>query len=380
MKILIIMPYFFEPHRWMISGYKTALYLSKKNKVIVLTTGRPYYEEMGPNLRIYRMWDFFMPDPVNFSIVPGLFWHLCRVIKKEKPDIFLVNKHMFYTSLAVIWLRLLGKKVFTQIDSFPGITWFSRSIFVNMILWIYGRTIGLCLLKLSQKVILLHEGLIPIARKYQLNYTVVHNGVDLGAIKKAKPASDLRSKSKGEQRVIYVGRLESVKGYRDYLRIAVKMVRKNPHLKFYLVGNTQGKEDLIKKYSSRRLIFLGHRNDVYSILKTMDVFVLSSYSEGLPNALMEAMASGLACVASNVGGVKVLIKDKINGLLFEPGNCQAMESKITLLLLNDKLRKKLSYNAHKTISKDYSWKKVASQYLGLFEEKAPQRNYNEGLD
>ncbi|MDD3774319.1 MAG: hypothetical protein PHW50_03540, partial [Patescibacteria group bacterium] len=101
MKILIISPYFFEPHRWMISAYKTALALSKNDQVVVMTTGRPWIEQMNKNLTIYRLRDLFLPDPINFSFVPFLGWHLLRIIRKEKPDCFLVNKHMFYTSLAV---------------------------------------------------------------------------------------------------------------------------------------------------------------------------------------------------------------------------------------------------------------------------------------
>lgn len=365
MKVLIISPYFFEPHRWMISGYKTALNLSKGHQVVVLTTGKPAYEKLNPNLKIYRLKDLFLPDPVNFSIVPGLFSKLKKVIKKEKPDIFLVNKNMFYTSLSVLWLKFAGKKVFTQVDTFPGINWFSKNPLVNIVLWVYARTIGLLILKSSYQVILLHEGLIPIASKFGLNYTVIHNGVDLELIKKAKPAPNLAKKGQ-EKRIVYVGRLESVKGYVDFLEVARKMSRADPRVKFYLVGNTAGKEKIVREYSSDRLIFLGHRTDVFSILKTMDIFVLPSYSEGLPNSLMEAMAVGLPCVASKVGGAKILVKDGFNGLLFSAGSQKAMENKIHTLLSSKKLREKLGTNAHQTIFKSYNWQKILSKYNRLF--------------
>ena len=61
MKILIIAPYFFEKHRWMISAYKTALNLAKKHKVVVLTCGTPAFEKLTPNLTVYRMRDLFLP-------------------------------------------------------------------------------------------------------------------------------------------------------------------------------------------------------------------------------------------------------------------------------------------------------------------------------
>jgi glycosyltransferase involved in cell wall biosynthesis len=369
MKVLIVMPYFFEPHRWMISGYKTALSLSKKIPIVVLTTGKPYYEELNPNLKIYRMRDLFIPDPVNFSFVPGLFWHLLKVIKKEKPNIFLVNKHMFYTSFSILWLRLLGKKVFTQIDTFPGIVWFSKSRFVNVILWLYSRTVGLLLLKLSDKVILLHEGLTPVAQRYGLNYTVIHNGVDFEEIKKAEPAPDLLSRKNDEMRIVYVGRLESVKGWQDLLKVALRVIKNNDKIKVYFVGSIKGKEDLVKRYQNKQIIFLGHREDIFSILKTMDIFVLPSYSEGLPNALMEAMACGLACTASNVGGAKILIQNNKNGLLFEPGNLKQLQSRILALVNNSDLRKRLGDNASSRIKGEYDIAKTAGRLLKLFKEE-----------
>ncbi len=365
MKILMILPYFFEKHRWMISGYKTALYLSKKNKVVVLTTGRPYREKLNPNLTIYRIRDIFFPDPVNYSLVPGLLWHLWKVIKKEKPDVFLVNKHMFFTSFSILWLRILGKKVFTQIDTFPGINWFPKNNFIKIIMIIYARTIGLFLLKISNKVILLHEGLINVAKEYKLNYSVIHNGVDLNEIKKAKLAKDILIK-KQEVRLVYVGRLESIKGYYDLLEVAKKVCPQKRNIKFYFVGDIKGKEEIVKKYQNKQVIFLGHRNDVYSILKTMDIFVLPSYAEGLPNALMEAMAVGLCCLASNVGGVKVLIKDKETGILFKAGNKKELKKKLMSLVENPNLRRKLGHKAQEKIEKDFNWQIISQKMINLF--------------
>ena len=368
MKILIIAPYFFELHRWMISGYKTALCLSKKNKVVVLTTGKPFCERFNPNLKIYRMRDFFMPDPVNFSIVPGLLFYLLKVINKEKPDVFLVNKHMFYTSFSIFWLKILGKKVFTQVDTFPGIIWFSRNPLVNIVLWIYARTIGLFLLKISDKVILLHEGLIPTAKKYRLNYTVIHNGVDFNEIEKAKPASDISQRAEDELRVIYVGRLESVKGYEDLLAVAQKMIQTNPNVKFYFAGSIDKKKEIVKKFKNKQIVFLDHRSDIFSVLKTMDIFVLPSYSEGLPNALMEAMACGLVCVSSNVGGVKILIQDGITGRLFSPGDKKVLESMILQLTDDSELRMKLGKAAKEKILREFGWNQITKKYKLLFNE------------
>jgi len=353
MKVLIISPYFFEPHRWMISAYKTALALSKNTQVIVVTTGRPYKEKMNKNLMIYRLHDFFLPDPVNFSFVPFLGWQLYSIIKKEKPDCFLINKHMFYTSLAIFWLKLLGKKVIVQTDTFPGIIWFPRNPLVNFIMKLYARTIGLWVLLLADKVVLLHQGLVETAKKWKLKYEVIPTGVDFDLLNSAKP--DFKIKHlKNELNIIYAGRLESIKGYEDYLQVAQRMLKKYIHINFYVAGNTIDKEEIVKKYQSKRLIFLGHREDIYSVLKRMDIFVLPSYSEGLPNALMESMALGLACVSSGVGGVKYLIKDDVNGLTFSPGDQEKMETQLEKLIKNKYLINQFGRRAKKLIFKNYN--------------------------
>jgi glycosyltransferase involved in cell wall biosynthesis len=68
------------------------------------------------------------------------------------------------------------------------------------------------------------------------------------------------------------------------------------------------------------VLFAGSRGDVPEILPAFDVFALSSRFEGLPIALLEAMATGLACVATGVGGIPEVITDGVDGVLVEPGN------------------------------------------------------------
>lgn len=352
----------------MISAYKTALYLSKKIDVVVLTTGLPRYEKLNPRLTVYRMPDIFFPDPINYSVIPGLFYYLWRVIKIEKPTHFLVNKHMFFTTLSVIPLRLLGKKVVTATDSFPTIDWFPRNRRLVPLMWAYSFFIGIPLLRLSNKVVLLHGNLLPIAKKLGLNAMVINNGVDLDSIDKAVPARDI-PRPKGTINIVYVGRLESVKGYDDLLAVAVKMCKKNSKVHFYFVGNSENKAELIKQYSHiSGITFLGHRNDVPSVLKRMDIFVLPSYSEGLPNALMEAMATGLACIATPVGGVPELVADNETGRLFAPGDRAALRGIIEALTCDVSECSQLGHNARQVIEKEFNWSIISQKYIELFKE------------
>jgi glycosyltransferase involved in cell wall biosynthesis len=366
MKLLIVAPYFFESHRWMISAYKSALFLSRRMEVVVLTTGRPKYEELNPRLRIYRMRDWFLPDPVNYSLVPGLAWNLWRVVRRERPDVFLVNKYMFFTSFAVWWLRLMGKKVILATDTFPGINWHPRHPVVRVVMTIYAYLLGWPILKAANRLIVFHEDLLPVARKLGLPAEVIHHGVDLQKIDQAPRPADLQ-KEPGQIFVCYVGRLESIKGYYDFIRAAQSMALEHPQVTFFLIGSHQGKAALVRSASTSNIRFLGHRDDVASLLKVMDIFVLPSYSEGLPNALMEAMAARVACLSSRVGGVKVLIHEGIEGLTYPAGDVPALQRQLEKLIRDRDLRHRLGENARRRIAAEFDWAVIADKYQQLFQ-------------
>lgn len=365
MKLLIVAPYFFEPHRWMISAYKTALFLSKQMEVVVLTTGRPAYEQLNPHLSVYRLRDWFLPDPVNYSIVPGLFRHVWRIVRREKPDVVVVNKHMFFTSLSVWLLRLMKQKVIVTTDTFPGMNWHPRHPLVRVVMTIYAYLIGWPVLKAAHQVVLFHEDLLPLARRLGLRVQVIHNGVDVAAIDTARPAMDI-AKSPGQVFVCYIGRMETIKGYNDFLAAAKLLSPRYSNVVFYFIGSYHGKGDWVKAEQSPQIVFLGHRSDIAGLLKHMDIFVLPSYSEGLPNALMEAMAAGLACVSSRVGGVKVLIEEGESGLTYAAGDIHDLEQQLERVISDGQLRQRLGQNARRRIAQDFDWAVIAKQYLSLF--------------
>ncbi len=338
----------------MISGQRTAYTLAKNHQVVVLTTGiKASVTQPLSTLKIYRLKDIFLPDPVNYSIIPGLFGAVKRIIETEKPDAFLINKHMFYSSLAIWPLKRLGKKVIVQTDTFPGINWFPKSRLVGIVMWVYARLIGNPIMRAADKVILLHEGLIEDAQKLGLNYEVIHNGIDLKEFDATPRPKDLK-KGRSEIWIGYVGRMESVKGWYDLATVATIMVKKDPWLHFFFIGPTQNAQEKIKEFSHPQIHFIGLRHDITGIDKLLDIFVMPSHSEGLSNAIMEAMAARCACLVSNVGGNRILIKNSVNGHLFEPGDLNDLEKSLEQLIKNKTRRIRLGQAARQTIEESYS--------------------------
>ncbi len=354
MKLLVIVPYFDEPHRWMISGQKTAYELSKSHQVIVLTTGTTSrIERPNSNLTIYRLKDIFLPDPINFSIVPTLFHAVQTIMRHDAPDACIINKHMFFTSLAIWPLKWHGCKAIVQTDTFPGINWFPKNKWVGIVMWLYARLIGNPILRAADHVVILHEGLEPVAQQLKLRYSVIHNGIDLTHFDAINPPKDLKKK-KGDVWVGYVGRLESIKGWYDLATSALDVVRECPNVHFYFVGPTKNAEEKIQAFQHPHLHFLGERHDVAGIDKMLDIFVMPSLSEGLSNAIMEAMAASCCVVASKVGGNMVLIKDNVTGRLFPVGDSKALAQVLTSLIHNKKERDVLGRRARRLVEEDYN--------------------------
>lgn len=373
MKILLIAPTFGlvqdNSHQAMMSAYKSAIELSKKAHVIVLAAGpKPRYEKIHPRLEVYRLWNLYLKDPVNYMIPPGILLKTVQLIFRERPDVVLVNKFMFFNAFVIPLLRLLGQKVYTQIDAFPSVDWISRTPWIRPIMWGYLRFIGLPLLWLSHCVILFHEGMVPIAERFKIKYRVIHNGVNLKEFERTSIAREVQPTHPNQVNIGFVGRLESMKGYDVLLKVCQELLPSHPHVKLFMIGNTYGKESIIKRYASKQICFLGLRNDVPALLKGIDIFVLPSFSEGLSNSLMEAMAAGCAVITMDTkGGNQILIQPGVNGLLARLNHPEDLKEKIRFLIEHPEERSRLGAAAKKKIQQSFDWDVIREQYLTLFQ-------------
>jgi glycosyltransferase involved in cell wall biosynthesis len=162
--------------------------------------------------------------------------------------------------------------------------------------------------------------------------------------------------------VLTVARMRPQKGLEYLVEAARTVAEKVPNVKFVIRANVR---DPDPQYESRirNLISQYHLQKNFEILKeysayeevpkymaAADVFVLSSVSEGLGIVLLEAMATGVPAIGSNVGGVPDVIKHEYNGLLVEPRDPRALAAAITRLLLDDNLRTRLSRGALSTVA------------------------------
>jgi GalNAc-alpha-(1->4)-GalNAc-alpha-(1->3)-diNAcBac-PP-undecaprenol alpha-1,4-N-acetyl-D-galactosaminyltransferase len=168
-----------------------------------------------------------------------------------------------------------------------------------------------------------------------------------------------------KKQIVTVGRLSKEKGHVVLIRAFSKLIKMDWTL--HIVGDGPERSNLEEESSSlgisERVRFYGFKKDFANILGESEIFVLPSFYEGFPNALIEAMSVPLACISSDcVAGPKDIIEEGVNGLLVQPGNVDALTSSLNQLIENPELRKKLAYEAYK-VRENLAFDKIAQQYL-----------------
>jgi glycosyltransferase involved in cell wall biosynthesis len=177
--------------------------------------------------------------------------------------------------------------------------------------------------------------------------------------------------------IISIGRLEVPKGFSTLLE-AIRIVKEKFHdLILLLVGEgslrTQLQQLAVELKIQNEVRFLGVRKDVYVLLQLSDIFVMSSWWEGMPIALLEAGACGLPAIASAVGGITEIVSEGVNGLLVPPQDSEALALRIIDLLTKPDLRHRMGIRARKIIEEKFSSDVVGYQLGGLYERLLTQR-------
>lgn len=170
--------------------------------------------------------------------------------------------------------------------------------------------------------------------------------------------------------VIHVGRYHPVKDHATLIAACNIVAAQEPSAVFVLVGrgvtwdNPAISGSVPNEYKDR-FRFLDERGDVSALLHLADLFVLSSIAEAFPNALGEAMATGIACVATDVGDVRAVLGD--TGRVVPPGRSGAMADAILSYLQNDDLRRESASAAFQRATSEYGLAAPTGRYIALYE-------------
>jgi len=171
-----------------------------------------------------------------------------------------------------------------------------------------------------------------------------------------------------------VARLNEQKGHTFLIDAAASIIEHQPRAKFVLVGDGPLRSEIEEKIRSKNLqdhfILLGFRQDVPDLLPLFDVFTLPSLYEGLPNVVLEAMATALPVVATPVDGTKEAVVDNETGFMVPVGDTQALAEKLLLLIHDAQLRNKLGSAGRRRVEEHFSLQGQVSKFEKLYEDYA----------
>lgn len=167
-----------------------------------------------------------------------------------------------------------------------------------------------------------------------------------------------------------VGRLVPAKNHRLFLEVAAAVAGTHPEAAFLLVGGgvllAALRAEVARLGLQGRVVVTGERDDVGDLLGAMNVFLLTSEREGMPNAAMEAMAAGLPCVVTDAGGAGELVVDGETGYVCPRGNRTELVAAVERLCGDPGLRWTLGDNGRARIHREFTAERMAATTAALY--------------
>lgn len=203
--------------------------------------------------------------------------------------------------------------------------------------------------------------------------TTIYNGVDLERFRGPGDRSGVRKKFGIPEDAPLVGTVANFsfkKGYRHLLESARLILASEPRTWFLFVGSGplegEMKEAAKKVPHSGQIVFAGARTDIAELLAAMDIFVLASLWEGLPNVLLEAMAMARPVVATEVGGASELIESGKDGVLVPAAQDAALAEAVLALLRNPAQAREMGARAQEKIRRQFTLERMIDDYETLY--------------
>ncbi|HZU99567.1 MAG TPA: glycosyltransferase family 4 protein [Planctomycetota bacterium] len=201
----------------------------------------------------------------------------------------------------------------------------------------------------------------------------IRNGVDAKRFSPEGPRATLAG-FEGRPVVLFVGRLDEQKRVGLLVRAFARVIVQAPEARLAVAGSGPALDECRALAQTLgiadRVAFLGARADVEALQRAASVFVLPSVSEGIPNALLEALACGTPCVATDIPGTRDLVAHEREALLVPVDDVDALAGAIVRLLRDRELSMRLVAAGRARIESEFEIERVAEQYAALFSELA----------
>jgi len=339
---------------------------SELRLVILCTDSDPFTERIAPHrhLEIARC----RKEPKSI-----LEW--CRIFRAYRPNVivFIHGVLSSFDCRAFVAARLCGVRHIHALHHLippprpPKIAdWSLRSLALRIAGWRSRHLISVRIAAMltDQTVCVSHAVKRGLVNEYHFSSAktvVIHNGVDVRElVPSATNRNFIREKlgiRADELVLVCVARLSPMKGIDILLDALARLMKSGHSFKCIIVGDGPLKTEIMDRITSsdlsRNVILEGFQSDVRPYLQAADIFTLASHREGLPFSILEAMACGLPCVVTDVGGNAEAVESGQEGLIVNPGSAEEMSDAIAFLLTRPDVRTKMSKSAGEKARKHF---------------------------
>jgi glycosyltransferase involved in cell wall biosynthesis len=322
-----------------------------------------------PSVRRRQLKDSGKLSSRNLLIVFSQYLRFLVALFRFRPHII----HL-HTSQGIAWLK----------DTFFVVI--SKAFHIRVILHMHGGNFDTIysenprmIQSYTRMILSLADGVISVSQEWRLRLAKLlqvnriftfMNCVDIRAF-----PSNGACKSGHEINIIFLGRIGPLKGSFDLIEAVhcLQPGRFEPHL--WLVGPEERDGDfrsaqqlLESHHLAKTCEVLGpiHREKVLQLLQEASIFVLPSYYEGLPMALLEALAAGLPVIATSVGGIPEVVQDGYNGFLIPPGNIQTLTDALAKLVGDSDLRKIMGRRSREIAERELDVRSYVDKMIALY--------------
>lgn len=373
------------------------------HQVFTISTNKPGREHLiSPEVkRIFDETDYLLPfNPFLLARlnIQGLLFNTKRylhawktALKSARPGVKGFLYQLFYFQESLLLVQLLKKHQIEHIHNHFGdssgtitmlaslqsgvgysITIHGPHIFFEPLVWAldlklkYAKFIA-CISHYCQSQIMLFS---DAADWHKLK--IVHCGIDFNHYQTVQSG---HTAVQGQPtKLIYVGRLAPEKGVGVMINSLIKLKQEGTAFELTLIGDGPERvqlEQLVAKNDLKdNILFHGYANQhtVRAKLLESDIFVLPSFAEGVPVSFMEAMASGIPVVGTNVGGVSELIEHGVTGLIIPPADEDALKNAISRYIKDPDLRMRISQAARIYVENEFNLDKELSKLSSYISE------------
>ncbi len=378
MNLLVFSPYY-PPHTGGLESHSDEFNHSLSREGVTITVFTPKLPLSSPsletrydNVRILRFPAIeLIPNYPFPKFWKKEFWMLWKRLQEEKYSLVLSRTRFFFTSLmawhyarkaSIPWVHIEHGSDFARFNS-PLKTLAGK---------LYDYTLGTFVLQKSDLNIANSKASADFAERLsrRTDCKVIYRGVEKDIVQSVAPHSFFQEHFPGKVVIGFVGRLIDGKGVFDLIEAFSQL--NSPTSICAIIGDGPERAQLEKFIAQKKLedkvVLLGEKPfaEAMALLKSFDIFVNPSYTEGIPTAVIEAALCRKAIIATDVGGTREIITGKNDGFLIAPHDIDALHQKLSLLLEDATLRHSLGEQAFLGVQKKFDWHHATEEYLTLF--------------